>query len=144
MKQQHAAVYVCVLSLSFSRFFFFGVSSGHFSYSFNHLFSPPVIKCNNKNKKAVDDSYSGMHMPEPITIEFVKELMEEFRLRKKIHKKYIYIYIYCILKANNTKWSENSSFPVLFFFWMLSSLCFAMNKEKFIHFYNLIWKEPWG
>jgi serine/threonine-protein phosphatase 5 len=38
----------------------------------------------------VESSYNGVHLPETITLQFVKALMDDFKNQKKIHKKYLY------------------------------------------------------
>lgn len=37
----------------------------------------------------IEPSYNGLHMPTPITLDFVKELMNQFKDQKKLHKKYV-------------------------------------------------------
>jgi len=37
----------------------------------------------------VEPSYTGLHMPTPITLDFVKDLMSQFKEQKKLHKKYV-------------------------------------------------------
>ena len=35
----------------------------------------------------IEQSYTGLHMPNPITLEFVKDLIAQFKDQKKLHKK---------------------------------------------------------
>jgi hypothetical protein len=35
----------------------------------------------------VEDSYTGPHLPTPITLEFVQKLMEHFAAQKTLHRK---------------------------------------------------------
>lgn len=37
----------------------------------------------------IEPSYQGLHMPTPITLDFVKNLMQQFKEQKKLHKKYV-------------------------------------------------------
>jgi len=37
----------------------------------------------------IEPSYDGPHMPTPITLDFVKELIQTFKNQKKLHKKYV-------------------------------------------------------
>jgi len=37
----------------------------------------------------IEPSYTGLHMPNPITFEFVKDLIAQFKDQKKLHKKYV-------------------------------------------------------
>jgi len=37
----------------------------------------------------IEPSYTGIHMPTPITLDFVKELMAQFKEQKRLHKKYV-------------------------------------------------------
>jgi serine/threonine-protein phosphatase 5 len=37
----------------------------------------------------IESSYAGPHLPNPITLEFVKDLIAQFKDQKKLHKKYV-------------------------------------------------------
>eukprot|EP00026_Physarum_polycephalum_P008203 Phypoly_transcript_08282.p1 GENE.Phypoly_transcript_08282~~Phypoly_transcript_08282.p1 ORF type:complete len:493 (-),score=92.25 Phypoly_transcript_08282:20-1498(-) len=37
----------------------------------------------------IEPSYAGIHMPSPITLEFVKDMIAQFKDQKKLHKKYV-------------------------------------------------------
>lgn len=37
----------------------------------------------------IEATYAGLHMPTPITLEFVKDLIAQFKDQKKLHKKYV-------------------------------------------------------
>jgi serine/threonine-protein phosphatase 5 len=39
---------------------------------------------------AVDSSYDGPHLPDPITPEFIKDLIAYLKKQKKLHAKYAY------------------------------------------------------
>eukprot|EP01102_Stenamoeba_stenopodia_P010319 TRINITY_DN3098_c0_g1_i3.p1 TRINITY_DN3098_c0_g1~~TRINITY_DN3098_c0_g1_i3.p1 ORF type:complete len:506 (-),score=103.62 TRINITY_DN3098_c0_g1_i3:32-1462(-) len=38
----------------------------------------------------IESSYDGPHLPNPITLEFIQQMMLHFKDQKKIHKKYVY------------------------------------------------------
>jgi len=38
---------------------------------------------------AIESSYEGLHMPTPISLDFVKQLIQAFKDQKKLHKKYV-------------------------------------------------------
>jgi serine/threonine-protein phosphatase 5 len=50
----------------------------------------PVSETINLDSIIIPDYYSGIHMPWPITLEFVMSMVESFRNQKLIHKKYVY------------------------------------------------------
>jgi serine/threonine-protein phosphatase 5 len=38
---------------------------------------------------SIEPSYEGIHMPTPISVDFVQNMLNEFKNQKKIHKKYV-------------------------------------------------------
>ena len=47
----------------------------------------PISKKINLNEISVDSSYVGPHLNLPITLSFVKEMIQTFKEQKKIHSK---------------------------------------------------------
>jgi serine/threonine-protein phosphatase 5 len=52
-----------------------------------------IVKVLNPEEIVVSDTYTGLHLPETITLSWVQELMNSFKLQQKLHKKYAVIII---------------------------------------------------
>lgn len=50
----------------------------------------PVSETIDPDKIEIESSYDGLHMPETLTLQFVKDFMEYFKNQKKLHVKYVY------------------------------------------------------
>ncbi|KAL6071211.1 Serine/threonine-protein phosphatase 5 [Balamuthia mandrillaris] len=61
--------------------------------------TPSVIESlGDVDAMVVEEEYDGPHLPDPITLDFVIQMMEHFRKQKVLHKKYVYKMLIAVKK----------------------------------------------